>query len=58
MMNNMYYIACCLIITIDNLIYIGETGRTIGSRIKEHIRMKKLTVFMHLKTHILNPPIG
>ena len=35
--------------------YIGETGRTVGSRIKEHLRMKKQTVFVHLKSHSDNP---
>ena len=33
--------------------YIGETARTIGSRIKEHVRSQ--TVFYHLKTHVNNP---
>lgn len=31
--------------------YIGETSRTIGSRIKEHLKMDKQTVHQHLKTH-------
>ena len=38
-----------------NITYIGETGRTVGSRIKEHLRMKKQTVFVHLKSHSDNP---
>ena len=38
-----------------NITYIGETGRTVGSRIKEHLRMKKQTVFLHLKSHLDNP---
>ena len=38
-----------------NITYIGETGRTVGSRIKEHLRMKKQTVFVHLKSHPDNP---
>ena len=43
----MYHIAC----SHCHLIYIGETGRMIGSHIKEHLRMKKQTVYMHIKTH-------
>ena len=31
--------------------YIGETGRTIGSRIKEHLSMDKQTVFKHIMSH-------
>ena len=31
--------------------YFGETGRTIGSRIKEHLTMDKQTVYIHLKSH-------
>ena len=38
-----------------NITYIGETGRTVGSRIKEHLRMKKQTIFVHLKSHSDNP---
>ena len=34
-----------------NITYIGKTGRTVGSRIKEHLKMKKQTVFVHLKSH-------
>ena len=36
-----------------NSVYKGETARTIGSRIKEHVRSQ--TVYNHLKTHINNP---
>ena len=36
-----------------NSVYIGETARTIGSRIKEQVRSQ--TVYNHLKTHINNP---
>ena len=32
-------------------VYIGETRRTVGSRIKEHIRMVKQTVYSHLINH-------
>ena len=38
--------------------YIGETARTIGSRIKEHLRMKNQTVYVHLLTHSVNPQEG
>ena len=31
--------------------YIGETSRTIGTRIKEHLTMEKQTVFKHLLLH-------
>ena len=31
--------------------YIGETGRTIGSRMKEHLSMDKQTVFKHIMNH-------
>ncbi len=34
----------------DNL-YIGKTGRTIGSHIKEHLSMDKQTVFKHIMSH-------
>ena len=46
-----YKITC----TYCSKVYIGETARTVGSRIKEHLRMKKQTVYMHLITHDLNP---
>ena len=50
---------CCLLknvvykITCSHcgMVYIGETSRTIGSRIKEHIKMDKQTVYVHLRTH-------
>jgi hypothetical protein len=32
-------------------LYIGETGRTIGSRIKEHLSMDKQTVLKHIMSH-------
>ena len=32
-------------------VYIGETGRTIGSRVKEHLSMKGQTVYKHIQTH-------
>jgi hypothetical protein len=32
-------------------LYIGETGRTIGSRIKEHLSMDNQTVFKHIMSH-------
>ena len=34
---------------------MGETGRTIRSRIKEHLRMDKQTVHVHLRTHNIDP---
>ena len=36
-------------------VYVGETSRTIRTRIKEHLRMDKQTVFIHLKTHNIDP---
>ena len=33
------------------ILYIGETGRTIGSCIKEHLSMDKQTVFKHIMNH-------
>lgn len=39
-------------------VYIGETGRSTGSRMKEHLRMKKQTVYIHLKSHNIDPQIG
>lgn len=41
-----------------DLKYIGETGRTVGSRIKEHLKMSKQTVYVHLKSHGVNPQEG
>ena len=34
---------------------MGETGRTMRSRIKEHLRMDKQTVHVHLRTHNIDP---
>ena len=45
--NCVYKIKCSHCDTV----YIGETSRTIGSRIKEHIRMVKQTVYSHLINH-------
>ena len=42
--NVVYKIEC----SICGIVYIGETGRTIGSRIKEHLTMEKQTVYKHL----------
>lgn len=52
--NSVYKIQCSHCISI----YIGETSRTIGSRIKEHIRMKKQTVYVHLTTHNNKPSLN
>ena len=41
-----------------HLIYIGESSRTIGSRLKEHIRMQKQTVYVHLATHKKSPSLS
>ena len=49
--NCVYKIKCSHCDTV----YIGETSRTVGSRIKEHIRMVKQTVYSHLINH--NKPI-
>ena len=45
--NVVYEITCSTYRTM----YIGETGRTIGSRIKEYLTMDKQTVYKHLKSH-------
>ncbi|XP_068691180.1 uncharacterized protein [Montipora foliosa] len=45
--NCVYKIKCSHCDTV----YIGETSRTVGSRIKEHIRMVKQTVYSHLINH-------
>ena len=45
--NYVYKIKC----SHCDAVYIGETSRTIGSRIKEHIRMVKQTVCSHLINH-------
>jgi hypothetical protein len=36
---------------LGDTLYIGETGRTIGTRIKEHLMMKQQTVYKHLMSH-------
>ena len=41
-----------------DIVYIEETARTICSRIKEHLRMNKQTVYTHLMTHNVNPREG
>ena len=46
-----YQITC----TTCDIIYIGETGRTIGQRIKEHLAMDKQTVYRHLISHNQRP---
>jgi hypothetical protein len=45
--NGVYEITC----SHCGILYIGETGRTIGSRIKEHLTMEKQTVYKHLESH-------
>ena len=45
--NCVYIIEC----THCHLVYIGEMSRTVGSRIKEHVRMEKLTIYQHLVKH-------
>ena len=50
--NVTYEITC----TICNETYIGETGRTIRTRIKEHIKQKESEVFKHFhNTHKIPP---
>ena len=49
--NVVYQITC----TTCDIIYIGETGRTIGQRIKEHLAMDKQTVYRHLISHNQRP---
>ena len=49
--NCVYIIEC----THCHLVYIGETSRTVGSRIKEHVRMKKQTIYQHLVSHTNTP---
>ena len=46
-----YIIEC----THCHLVYIGETSRTVGSRIKEHVRMEKQTISQHLVKHTNTP---
>ncbi len=45
--NVIYEITC----TCCGMVYVGETGRTIGSRIKEHLKMDKQTVYKHIESH-------
>ena len=45
--NAVYEITC----SHCGILYIGETGRTIGTRIKEHLTMEKQTVYKHLESH-------
>ena len=45
--NVVYKIKC----SYCEALYIGETGRTIGTRIKEHLMMKQQTVYKHLMSH-------
>ncbi len=33
------------------MVYVGETGRTIGLRIKEHLKVDKQTVYKHIESH-------
>ena len=50
--NTIYLINCLHC----HLVYVGETGRTIRSRIKEHLRMDKQTIHVHLiRTHNFDP---
>ena len=53
MKHTVYRITC----SCCGSIYIGETGRTVASRIKEHLQMKKQTVYTHLCSHNIEPPI-
>ena len=45
---NVVYEKCC---SHCGSLYVGETGRTIGSRIKEHLKMNKQTVYKHIMNH-------
>ena len=49
--NSVYIIEC----THCHLVYIEETSRTVGSRIKEHVRMEKPTIYQHLVRHTNTP---
>ena len=49
--NTIYLINCLHY----HLVYVRETGRTVRSRIKEHLRMDKQTVHVHLRTHNIEP---
>jgi hypothetical protein len=35
----------------ESSLYVGETGRTIGSGIKEHLKIDEQTVYKHIKSH-------
>ena len=37
------------------ILYIRYTSRTVGSRIKEHVRMEKQTIYHHLVKHTNTP---
>ena len=50
-MRPVYIIEC----THCHLVYIGETSRTVGSRIKEHVRMEKQTIYQNLIKHTNTP---
>ena len=41
--------------THSHLVYIGEMSGTVGSRIKEHVRMEKQTIYQHLVKHTTTP---
>ena len=41
-----------------HLKYIGESSRTIGSRLREHVRMQKQTVYVHLASRSRFPSLG
>ena len=45
---NVVYEICC---SHCGSLYVGETGRTIGSRIKEHLKMKNQAVYKHIMNH-------
>jgi hypothetical protein len=45
--NVIYEITC----SSCGIVYVGETRRTIGSRIKEHLKMDKQTVYKHIESH-------
>ena len=49
--------SCVYIIEYTNchLVYIGETSRTVGFRIKENVRMEKQTIYQHLLRHTNTP---
>ena len=41
-----------------NAFYIGETKRTIRSRVREHISMDTSLVFQHIKSHSSHPAVS